>query len=464
MPDDISLHGTYRSRTITLLQNNDGEIFEFLSSSDAVLDPDYTVHEPTIYNNGNSVFGRLFGIFIEAADGSYFHARHVENNKLFIFYSIYHTSLSQALDGSTLNYLLPFIFPWNLRKSVFDLALQCSGISDNLEFSTSELIDTAQCYFTKSVNTATLYWSSSYVLDQSMGLMLNILRTNSKHTWSKDELSRVDTAYKQHLWENIIVSCNGKLILLKPIFQNFRSIGLIVFPTSLIQNKISHYHARPTGGHMGEYKTLFRIRLRFFWPISREDMKEWVKVCAHCVSHTVWRYRKSEMYFSWTVTTPFYIMHINIWSPRHLVDKDSARITIQLMNSMCGLTHFVTSSAVRNINAEVISKTFMENLALLFGMTAVVVVDADSKFRSIFEEMCTALKIHFWPLARGNHKRLIFKRYHFYLNKIQTIAGQYCGTHLSILQNAKTSQYSWNSAPIDNTYLPRSLASFVRDF
>ena len=51
---------------------------------------------------------------------------------------------------------------------------------------------------------------------------------------------------------------------------------------------------------------------------------------------------------------------------------------------MCDLTQFVISSVVWNINAEVIATTYMEDVALSFGMIAVV-VDADSKFKSIFE-------------------------------------------------------------------------------
>ena len=89
---------------------------------------------------------------------------------------------------------------------------------------------------------------------------------------------------------------------------------------------------------------------------------------------------------------PFYIMHVNIWSPGHLLDTN--KDTIQLMKSMCDLTQFVISSVVQNINAEIIAKTFMEEVDLSFGMKAVIVVDADSKFRSVFEDMCKSLKIH----------------------------------------------------------------------
>ena len=44
------------------------------------------------------------------------------------------------------------------------------------------------------------------------------------------------------------------------------------------------------------------------------------------------------------------------------------------------------------VNAEIIANTFMEEVALSFGMTAVIVVDADRKFRSTFEGMCTGQK------------------------------------------------------------------------
>ena len=42
--------------------------------------------------------------------------------------------------------------------------------------------------------------------------------------------------------------------------------------------------------------------------------------------------------------------------------------------------------------------------------------------------------------------------------------GQDRGTHLSILKNSKTSQYDWNSAPIYNIDISRSLAAVGREF
>ena len=93
-----------------------------------------------------------------------------------------------------------------------------------------------------------------------------------------------------------------------------------------------------------------------------------------------------------------------------------------------------------------------------------MVVDADSKFLEVIKDMCSKLVFIFWPLSRGNHKGLSVEKYHRFLNKTQTIVGQDRGTHHSFIENSKTSQYTWNSVYMDDTAIPRYLASVGRHF
>lgn len=86
-----------------------------------------------------------------------------------------------------------------------------------------------------------------------------------------------------------------------------------------------------------------------------------------------------------------------------------------------------------------------------------VVVDAGSNFKGLFEQMCGILSITFWPLSRGNHHRLSVERFHRYLNKTQTIQGNNIGTHSNFKRNILISAYGWNSAPIDGTDIVRSI-------
>ena len=191
---------------------------------------------------------------------------------------------------------------------------------------------------------------------------------------------------------------------------------------------------------MGIYKTLFRIWLRFFWSKLRKCITTWIKNCAQCNGYNVQRSRQSELHFSWPVTAPFFIMHCNIWLPGGLLISDNDKLAV--FNLMCDLTQFVVSCEVLNMNSHSLSKRFMEDVILSFGMVTVVVVDANSKFCSVFEAMCTALKIHFWPLARNNHKGFSIERFHRFLNKTQTICSETRGTQLTVRENIKTSQYA----------------------
>ena len=162
------------------------------------------------------------------------------------------------------------------------------------------------------------------------------------------------------------------------------------------------------------------------------------------------------------MTIPFYIMHLDIRSPGNVLvnHKDGGH----LLNCMCDLTQFVVSCILTDTSAAALAEIFMAQVVLSFGMVAIVVVDADNRFRSTFEAMCKSLKLTFWPLARGNHKGNSVERYHRFLNKTQTIAGQDRNTNEVFHQKAKTSQYGWNSSPIDDTDIPRCVAALGREF
>ena len=83
-------------------------------------------------------------------------------------------------------------------------------------------------------------------------------------------VSSVHMGYHLPLRKILMHILGGKLVLSKPVDMNSKYITLLVVPLLLRRKLFSHYHAGPSGGHMGEYKTLFRLRLRFFWPIMRE--------------------------------------------------------------------------------------------------------------------------------------------------------------------------------------------------
>ena len=133
------------------------------------------------------------------------------------------------------------------------------------------------------------------------------------------------------------------------------------------------------------------------------------------------------------------------------------------MNVMCILTQFVVSTPTYNITAENIENLFMEEVFLNFR-TCSVIYDGIT-FRGAFQTMCKALKITYWCISRGNHKGNSVENFHWFLNKNQTISDCDWEKHYyGFVQNEKTSQYAWKSAPIGDIYISWSLAAIGREF
>ena len=438
-----------------------------------VLDPEYPAREPNKNISEHTIFGNRFGIPFKSSDNAWY-ARAVSTLELLRMYSISENLLHNPKLYLNMHHdadvLLPSCIPSKFRQHYMESTTICSSLLDPFIFSEDGHLISAQCFFTESNPTPTLKWDQAYQEDVETKTLLALVRQQSQSSasLSPKEIQQVNMCYREHLKNERIHLIEERLVLFKPVVMGARHISLIIVPNSLRKKLFSHYHAGPSGGHMGEYKTLFRMRSRFFWPKMRSDIKTWTRGCAHCQAYNVWRNRRSELHFSWPVTVPFWIMHIDLWSPGHteLATSSNSKETKKgyLMNTMCDMSQFVISSITFDTTALQLSQLFMSDVVLSFGMCAVLVVDEGSNFKSVFQEMCSILKITCWPLARGNHKGLGVEKYHRFLNKTQAIVGNDRGTHETFVQNAKTSQYAWNSAPIDDTDVTRSMAAVGRDF
>ena len=157
------------------------------------------------------------------------------------------------------------------------------------------------------------------------------------------------------------------------------------------------------------------MKPQFFCPGLRTDVTAWVKVCTHYLSYNVCRNWKQELHFSWPVTIPFYIMHVELWNPGTDISNNSARR--HLLNDMRDLTQFVVSTITTETHVEHLAKLFMKNVVILFGVVVILIVDANSQFKSVFKDVCLSLGIVYCPLACGNHKGMSVEKYHRFIKK-----------------------------------------------
>jgi hypothetical protein len=308
----------------------------------------------------------------------------------------------------------------------------------------------------------TAEWMTAYIDDPSTSVIISTLGKDNSHTWTKTELNSVASQYRDYLRQNSISMLNGKLVLQQALDHHARTLTLTIVPTALRRDIFSAYHASPTAGHMGVYKTLHRLRLRFFWPKMRLDIKTWVEQCAHCIASNSTIRKNSELLFSWPVSCPFYILHLDLWQPGATTNEQSN--SSYIFAGMCDLTGFVILTDTCDITALSLSLLFMKHFLLKVGLCGLVVVDAASSFRSVFEDMCKILGITFHQAARGNHKAVTVERFFRFLNRLLTIHSNDRATNQVFVETSECAAYAWNSSAIDGTDIIRSVAAVGREF
>ena len=105
----------------------------------------------------------------------------------------------------------------------------------------------------------------------------------NQNIYTATDLAIIHTGYITSFKDPRIKITKEKLVLLKPIMDNDQQLALIIFPKPLQWKFFSHSHDGPTGYHMGGYKTLYHIRLRFLWPGLRTDATSRAKGYAKCL-------------------------------------------------------------------------------------------------------------------------------------------------------------------------------------
>ena len=94
-------------------------------------------------------------------------------------------------------------------------------------------------------------------------------------------------------------------------------------------------------GHVGFYKTYWRIAARYYWPTMYADVKAAVTGCGHCVVANNVSHQAQHILGSLTMDEePFDIISIDIWIPgvtiakgSYVADKSNVRQAVLMRQS-----------------------------------------------------------------------------------------------------------------------------------
>ena len=192
----------------------------------------------------------------------------------------------------------------------------------------------------------------------------------------------------------------------------------------------------------------------------RSDIKEWIQQCPHCMLTYRWRRRGQELMFHWPVSSPFAILHVDLWIPGHFTDSNG---NVTLMNTMCDMCQFVVVVPVPDETSVTLADYFVQHMVMKSGMCYIIVLDDGTPFKGAFVAMFQSLNLNYEILAKRNHKGLSVEHFHRFLNKSVTIAAEDRGTIDIFVPVGIAAGYAWNSAPIDGTDILRSIPAIGRE-
>ncbi len=302
-------------------------------------------------------------------------------------------------------------------------------------------------------------WIKSYMNDQEMNLLKNLVTNPS--TIDENELSKVHYFYRQPLRDSRIKWEDDRIILLEPIAESTECAKLIIVPKDLRKCIFTCFHVNPLGGHYSLYYTMHRIRIRYHWPEMYKDLKFWISTCAACLLKNKASKPASELLYTFPLDEPMSTIHVDAYVPGKT--ESIAGGEEGLIVSVDHMTGFVAGTEYYEANGKEFARAVYKSM-LRYGLAAIIVTDADSKFGKEFDDMCNILKVKHITAARGHHDTIIVERFNRFLNSALII---FCSDRDSMrvfIEGALTAMYAWNSAPVAGTDLSRSLLVTGREF
>ena len=213
----------------------------------------------------------------------------------------------------------------------------------------------------------------------------------------------------KHLWLNKsqLVIKNGVLYYKWLSVGDQESLKLLI-PQKLKQEVLRMCHDSLFGGHMGRERTLWKMKISFFWPTMSRDCELYVSSCGICSRNKKSNRRPRAALSSYHVGAPLERVHLDVMGP--LVRSEKGNKLILLIVDQ--FTKWVEICPIPEQSAETTVKNFFESFICRFGVPLQVHTDQGRNFDgNLFKAFCDLMQATktrttpYHPSANGQVER-----------------------------------------------------------
>ena len=165
----------------------------------------------------------------------------------------------------------------------------------------------------------------------------------------------------------------------------------VIVPKVSRSDVLHQLHGGALGGHLGEAKTLSRLRERFYWPGHANDVRMWCKNCPDCAARKSPKQKRKAPLQGIVTGYPMQMVAVDITGPFPRGESGNAYVLVVSDY----FTRWVEAYAIPNQEAVTVANKLVEEFFCRFSIPEQLHSDQGRQFESsIMQEVCKLLHIH----------------------------------------------------------------------
>ena len=152
----------------------------------------------------------------------------------------------------------------------------------------------------------------------------------------------------------------------------------LVVPQTLQQTILKELHEGVAGGHLGQDRTLQKLKERFYWPSHFNAVRDWCQTCPECATRKLKAPRRRAPLGTITAGYPTQIMAVDLLGP--LPESDNGNSYVMVVGDY--FTRWMEALPIPNQEAETVANKLVDEVFLRYSVPEQLHSDQGRQFES----------------------------------------------------------------------------------
>ena len=225
--------------------------------------------------------------------------------------------------------------------------------------------------------------------DPSLKFVLDAKESNQRPSEEAVKAKGPDVWKLVQIWDQLVMSSG----VLKRRFEDEKGKTVIlqwVVPKQQRKEILHHLHGGPIGAHLGESKTLQKLKERFYWPGHTADVQEWCRSCEPCAQRKMPNPKPRAALVSIQAGCPMQLVATDIVGPF----PESSSGNSYILVAVDYFTRWVEAYPIPCQEAPVVARKLVDEMFCRFSPPEQLLSDQGREFESqLMAEVCKLLGI-----------------------------------------------------------------------